>query len=149
MVIVSQGSGSGMSHILIVDDDTGLCDLLAEYLSLEGFVVDSAYDGEEGETKALSGNYDLVILDVMLPRVSGFDVLRSLRAKSSVPVLMLTAKGGDVDRIVGLEMGAADRRRLRDDLRTLDNRRAQERKDLQRQIDELQARLGSPRERQG
>ena len=97
-----------MSHILIIDDDKGLCDLLADYLSSEGLAVDSAYDGEEGEARALSGQYDLVVLDVMLPRASGFDVLRSIRAKSSVPVLMLTAKGDDVDRIVGLEMGADD-----------------------------------------
>ncbi len=97
-----------MSRILIIDDDVGLCDLLTEYLSSEGFTVESAYDGEEGEARALSGDYDLVVLDVMLPRVSGFEVLRRLRVRTAVPVLMLTARGDDVDRIVGLEMGADD-----------------------------------------
>jgi two-component system, OmpR family, response regulator CpxR len=97
-----------LSRILIIDDDTGLCDLLTEYLSSEGFFVDSVYDGDEGEARALAGEYDLIVLDVMLPRVSGFELLRRLRLKSSVPVLMLTARGDDVDRIVGLEMGADD-----------------------------------------
>ena len=97
-----------MSRILIIDDDVGLCDLLAEYLSSEGFSVESSHDGEEGEARALSGDYDLVVLDVMLPRVSGFEVLRRLRVRTAVPVLMLTARGDDVDRIVGLEMGADD-----------------------------------------
>lgn len=97
-----------MNRILIIDDDMGLCDLLTEYLSAEGFSVEAVYDGEEGEKRALSGGHDLVVLDVMLPRVNGFELLRRLRAGSSVPVLMLTARGDDVDRIVGLEMGADD-----------------------------------------
>jgi two-component system response regulator CpxR len=97
-----------MGRILIIDDDVGLCDLLTEYLSSEGFFVESVHDGEEGEARALSDEYSLVILDVMLPRVSGFELLRRLRAGTAVPVLMLTARGDDVDRIVGLEMGADD-----------------------------------------
>jgi two-component system response regulator CpxR len=97
-----------MDRILIIDDDIGLCDLLSEYLSFEGFFVESAHDGEEGEAKVLSDDYALVILDVMLPRVNGFELLHRLRARTVIPVLMLTARGDDVDRIVGLEMGADD-----------------------------------------
>lgn len=95
-------------NILLIDDDSELCELLTEYMQPEGFAVQAAYDGEDGLQHALSGNYDLVVLDVMLPRLNGFDVLRKLRKQSNVPVLMLTARGEDVDRIVGLEMGADD-----------------------------------------
>ncbi len=97
-----------MDRVLIIDDDVGLCDLLTEYLASEGFVVEAVYDGEKGEARALSNEHALIILDVMLPRVNGFELLRRLRAKTRVPVLMLTARGNDVDRIVGLEMGADD-----------------------------------------
>ena len=97
-----------MSRILIVDDDEELCELVAEYLKPEGLSVDSVNDGEEGVRRVLSGDYSLVVLDVMLPGVSGFDVLRRIRAASRVPVLMLTARGADIDRIVGLELGADD-----------------------------------------
>lgn len=94
--------------ILIIDDDTGLCELLGSYLSTEGFAVDAAHDGAEGAERALSGDYDLVVLDVMLPSLNGFEVLRKIRQGSELPVLMLTARGDEVDRIVGLEMGADD-----------------------------------------
>ena len=97
-----------MSQILLVDDDKELCEMLAEYLGLEGFTIDVAHDGEIGTQKALSDNYDVVVLDVMLPTLNGFDVLRRIRAELKTPVLMLTARGNDVDRIVGLEMGADD-----------------------------------------
>lgn len=97
-----------MSQILLVDDDIELCEMLVEYLSLEGFIVDTAHDGEIGAQKASSGDYDVVLLDVMLPSLNGFDVLRRIRAEFKTPVLMLTARGDDVDRIVGLEMGADD-----------------------------------------
>jgi two-component system response regulator CpxR len=96
------------NRVLIVDDDDELCGLVAEYLEGEGFVVDFAHDGGSGLARALAGSYDLVVLDVMLPVMNGFDVLRRLRAESSVPVVMLTARGHDVDRIVGLEIGADD-----------------------------------------
>jgi DNA-binding response OmpR family regulator len=96
------------NRILIIDDDDELCDLVAEYLEGEGFDVDLAHDGGAGLERALEGQYDLVVLDVMLPVMNGFDVLRRLRAESSVPVVMLTARGQDVDRIVGLEIGADD-----------------------------------------
>lgn len=94
--------------LLVIDDDTELCDLLRDYLGQEGFRVDARNDGPSGLARALESRPDLVILDVMLPGASGFDVLRRLRQSSRVPVIMLTARGDDVDRIVGLEMGADD-----------------------------------------
>lgn len=97
-----------MNHLLIIDDDIELCELLSDYLTPEGFTVQGIHDGEAGATLALSGRYDLVVLDVMLPGLNGFEVLRRIRVASMVPVLMLTARGDDVDRIVGLEMGADD-----------------------------------------
>lgn len=95
-------------RILLIDDDRELCDLLRDYLATEGFCVDAAYDGESGATRALSGGFDLVVLDIMLPVLNGFEVLRRIRAGSAVPVLMLTARGEEIDRIIGLEMGADD-----------------------------------------
>jgi two-component system response regulator CpxR len=95
-------------RILVVDDDVELCELLSEYLGAEGFEVESMNDAGEGLERALSGEHALVVLDVMLPGMSGFEVLRRLREASKIPVLMLTARGDDVDRIVGLEMGADD-----------------------------------------
>lgn len=92
----------------MIDDDRELCEMLAEYLAKEGFKVDAVYNGEQGLEKALSGKYALVLLDVMLPGMSGFDLLRKLRTTSNVRVLLLTARGEDVDRIVGLEIGADD-----------------------------------------
>lgn len=97
-----------MKRILVIDDDTELCELLREYLEGEGFDVSTAYDGKEGHDLVLSTDYTLVVLDVMLPSMSGFEVLRSIRVQSAVPVVMLTARNEDVDRIVGLEMGADD-----------------------------------------
>jgi two-component system response regulator CpxR len=97
-----------MNRILVIDDDIGLCELMTDYLTTEGFAVEVVHDGEEGAAQALAGDYAMIILDVMLPGISGFEVLRRLRAVSATPVLMLTARGDDVDRIVGLEMGADD-----------------------------------------
>jgi two-component system response regulator CpxR len=97
-----------MHRILVIDDDVDLCDLLADYLTPEGLEVESVHEGERGAARALSGDHALVVLDIMLPGISGFDVLRRIRAGSQVPVLMLTARGDEVDRIVGLEMGADD-----------------------------------------
>jgi len=94
--------------ILVIDDDTELCELLAELLGQEGFTVDAVHDGVRGLERALAGGYALVVLDVMLPGLTGFDVLSRLRRTSSLPVIMLTARGEDIDRIVGLEMGADD-----------------------------------------
>ncbi len=97
-----------MNKVLIIDDDVELCDLVSEYLTVEGFEISAVHDGETGLERALSGEYDLAILDVMLPKINGFDVLRNLREKSGLPVLMLTARGDDMERIVGLEIGADD-----------------------------------------
>ncbi len=97
-----------MSKVLLVDDDIELCEMLAEYLAPEGFEVDAAHDGESGAQRAIEGGFDVVVLDVMLPRLNGFDALNRIRGASQVPVLMLTARGDDLDRIVGLEMGADD-----------------------------------------
>ncbi len=95
-------------RILVVDDDVELCELLSEYLGAEGFAVEAVHDGREGLVRASERAHSLVVLDVMLPGLNGFDVLRRLRESSQVPVVMLTARGQDVDRIVGLEMGADD-----------------------------------------
>lgn len=97
-----------MDRILIIDDDVELCGLVREYLESEGFEVEAVYEGERGLERALSGDSALVVLDVMLPGINGFEVLRRLRVTSRVPVLLLTARGEDVDRIVGLEIGADD-----------------------------------------
>jgi len=95
-------------RILLIDDDAELCNLLGEFLKREGFQVECAHDGPSGLDKALAGGADLVVLDVMLPGLDGFEILRRLRPQSKVPVIMLTARGEDVDRIVGLELGADD-----------------------------------------
>lgn len=97
-----------MKRILVVDDDIELCELIADYLEAEGFELEAVHDGEDGLRRALSGEHVMIILDVMLPGINGFEVLRRIRAVSAIPVLMLTARGDDVDRIVGLEMGADD-----------------------------------------
>jgi two-component system response regulator CpxR len=97
-----------MDKILIIDDDEELCELVSEYLAVEGFDITSLNDGESGLAAALTGEYDMVILDVMLPKMNGFDVLRNLREESKLPVIMLTARGDDMERIVGLEIGADD-----------------------------------------
>lgn len=93
---------------MLADDDVELCRLLSEYLAQEGFEVDAVHDGATAVERGRSGDYGIVVLDVMMPRVNGFDALRSLREHTRTPVLMLTARGDDVDRIVGLEMGADD-----------------------------------------
>jgi len=97
-----------MARLLLADDDQELCELLAEYLGSEGFEVDRVHDGEQAVEAVLTDRYDLVILDIMMPKMNGFDALREVRRKNATPVLMLTARGDDVDRIVGLEMGADD-----------------------------------------
>jgi len=97
-----------MDRVLIVDDDVQLCRLLAERLETEGFSIEAVHDGMRGLERALSLEHALVVLDLMLPGMSGLDVLRRLRAKSPIPVLILTARGEDIDRILGLEIGADD-----------------------------------------
>lgn len=97
-----------MKQILVIDDDRELCELLVEFLEPEGFSVETVHEPYQGLRRALSGEHGLLVLDVMLPSMTGFELLRNLRISSQVPVLMLTARGEDVDRIVGLEMGADD-----------------------------------------
>ena len=97
-----------MAKILLIDDDQELCALLDQYLRSQGFDLRSAHTGPRGLEAAQDPSLDLVVLDVMLPGLDGFEVLRRLRRQSRVPVLMLTARGEDVDRIVGLELGADD-----------------------------------------
>ena len=94
--------------ILIVDDDKKLCRLVSDYLGPMGYDVEVAHDGAQGLQMILAGDYHAVILDVMMPQMDGFEVLKRLRQASDVPVLMLTARGEETDRIVGLEMGADD-----------------------------------------
>lgn len=97
-----------MKSILLIDDDVELSELLGEYLSMEGYELTPVHNGEDGLQQALSGKFDLILLDVMLPKKNGFEVLRNLRAQSSIPVIMLTARGESVDRVLGLEHGADD-----------------------------------------
>lgn len=96
------------SNILIVDDDSELTELLVQYLQPEGFNVVCVHDGETAVKKALNQVFDAIILDVMLPKLNGFEVLKAIREHLETPVLMLTARGDDIDRIVGLEIGADD-----------------------------------------
>jgi two-component system response regulator CpxR len=93
-------------HVLVIDDDVELCNLVSRFLVREGFQIDAVNGGAQGIERALSGDYALVVLDVMMPEMSGFDVLRRIRAESPLPVLMLTARGDALDRVLGLEMGA-------------------------------------------
>jgi len=97
-----------MARVLLIDDDVELLDMLGEYLQQEGFDATAVHDGENGVKEALSGSYAIAVLDVMMPRMNGLETLRRIRAKSQMPVLMLTARGDDTDRIVGLELGADD-----------------------------------------
>jgi len=96
------------TRILLVDDDLKLCRLVRRYLEPLGYTVSLAHNGEDGLRAALDGTFDAIILDVMMPKLDGFEVLKRLRAKSNVPVLMLTGLGEEADRIVGLEIGADD-----------------------------------------
>ncbi len=97
-----------VNRILIIDDDAELCVLVTRFLIAEGFVIERAQDAHQGLALALSGSYALIMLDVMMPDLNGFDVLRRIRASSRTPVLMLTARGDTQDRVLGLETGADD-----------------------------------------
>ena len=109
-ITASQAESDSMRppRVLLVDDDRELCQMLSEYLSAEHFEVRSVHDGGDALAALQADNFEIVILDVMLPSVGGFDVMRKLGASYSTPILMLTARGDDVDRIVGLELGADD-----------------------------------------
>ncbi|GEO82633.1 response regulator transcription factor [Pararhodospirillum oryzae] len=97
-----------MLNVLLVDDDVELTTMLSEYLGQEGFVVQAVHTGEDGVAEALSGTHAIVVLDVMLPRLNGIETLRRIRKESRIPILMLTARGDPIDRIVGLDLGADD-----------------------------------------
>jgi two-component system OmpR family response regulator len=97
-----------MVKVLLIDDDAELVEMLKQYLEREGFEVTTANNGERGLEEALSGHHQIAILDIMMPRLNGLDTLRRIREKSMIPVLMLTARGDDADRVVGLELGADD-----------------------------------------
>jgi DNA-binding response OmpR family regulator len=97
-----------MPKVLLIDDDVELVALLKEYLEGEEFEVTAVHNGEDGVAAALGGEYAIAVLDVMMPRLNGVETLRRIRMKSNMPVLMLTARGDDTDRIVGLELGADD-----------------------------------------
>lgn len=97
-----------MINILLIDDDIELSQMLSEYLTNEGFNIKSVYLGQDGINEALSGKYRAAILDVMLPDVNGIDVLKNIRQQCNMPVIMLTAKGDNIDRVLGLELGADD-----------------------------------------
>lgn len=101
-------SGLKTMKVLLVDDDVELAEMLKDYLQREGLEVQTVHDGEAGVVEALSGRYGIVVLDVMMPRMNGIEALARIRLHSQIPVLMLTAKGDDVDRITGLELGADD-----------------------------------------
>ena len=98
----------GKTHVLVIDDDRKLCGLIRDYLEPLGFAVELIHTGPEGAELAAAAPWHAVILDVMLPGCDGFEVLRRIRQKSAVPILMLTARGEEADRIVGLEIGADD-----------------------------------------
>ncbi|WVD69811.1 response regulator transcription factor [Orbus wheelerorum] len=97
-----------MINILLIDDDVELSQMLSEYLTNESFKVTAVYTGQEGIDQALSGKFKAVILDIMLPDINGIDVLKNIRQAINIPVIMLTAKGDNIDRVLGLELGADD-----------------------------------------
>lgn len=99
---------AGSSRVLLIDDDRKLCRLIQNYLQPMGYEIAAVHSGPEGVQKALEGTWHAIILDVMLPGLDGFEVLKQIRQKSRVPILMLTARGDEADRIVGLEIGADD-----------------------------------------
>src|SRR6266403_929782 len=107
-IVMDRKSETAAARILVIDDDVELCKLVSRFLRSDGYAVDTTHDSRQGIELALCGEHDLVVLDVMLPGLDGFEVLRRIRAKSNTPVLMLTAKGDDLDRILGLEIGADD-----------------------------------------
>src|SRR5580658_8831085 len=96
------------ASVLLIDDDVELCDLMREFFTARGMAVEAIHDGRRGLARALAGEHDLILLDVMLPGLEGFEVLRQVRRRSAVPIIMLTARTDKVDRIAGLDAGADD-----------------------------------------
>src|ERR1700680_3708048 len=107
-IVMDRKSEKVAARILVIDDDVELCKLVSRFLRSDGYAVDTIHESGQGIELVLAGEHDLVVLDVMLPGLDGFEVLRRIRAKSNTPVLMLTARGDDLDRILGLEIGADD-----------------------------------------
>lgn len=108
MVGHASSCGPGPVHILLIDDDEAFTAMMAEYLTSEGFVCERTSDPHDGLQRALSGRFNAAVLDVMMPELDGMELLRRLRRESALPVVMLTAKGDSIDRVVGLELGADD-----------------------------------------
>ena len=106
--LTDEGKPTVATPIIIIDDDPKLCEFYKDYLEPLGYDVATAHTGPDGLEKVLQGNFSAVILDVMLPGMDGFEVLKNIRHKSNVPVLMLTGRGDEMDRVVGLEIGADD-----------------------------------------
>ncbi|MGV3533686.1 MAG: response regulator, partial [Chthoniobacteraceae bacterium] len=102
------GNGSNQIRVLVIDDDQELCGLIKDYLEPFGYEVVAAHDGISGAERGVAETFDAIILDVMLPGIDGLEVLRRLRAHTTVPILMLTSRGEETDRIIGLELGADD-----------------------------------------
>ena len=107
-MFVKKGDRSMSHHILLVEDDISIQEMVETYLTKEGFQITIASDGEEGVTKFLKGSFDLIILDIMMPKLDGLEVVRIIREKSAVPILMMSAKDTDVDKAIGLGLGADD-----------------------------------------
>lgn len=103
-----EGPGEGDVSVLLIDDDVELCELMREFFAARGITVESSHDGRRGLARALAGEHDLILLDVMLPGLEGFEVLRQLRRRSAVPIIMLTARTARDDRVAGLDAGADD-----------------------------------------
>lgn len=96
------------NKILLIEDDTSISEMVLNYLTKEGFIVATAFDGEEGVRSFLRDNFDLVVLDIMMPKLDGIEVMKIIREKSLVPILIMSAKGSDVDKAIGLGLGADD-----------------------------------------
>jgi len=99
---------AGATRVLMIDDDRALCELTMDFLNSSGFEVEAVHAGREGVSRALTGGFGMAILDVMLPDIDGFEVLKAIRATSRLPIIMLTARGQESDRVVGLHAGADD-----------------------------------------
>lgn len=108
MYIYVRGDESVQSTILLVEDDLSIQEMVEAYLTKEGFLVETATDGEDGLTKFSRGSFDLIILDIMMPKIDGLEVVKLIRENSAVPILMMSAKDTDVDKAVGLGLGADD-----------------------------------------
>lgn len=108
LMFVKKGDRNMSHHILLVEDDISIQEMVETYLVKEGFQVTIASDGEEGVNAFLKGSFDLIILDIMMPKLDGLEVVRIIREKSAVPILMMSAKDTDVDKAVGLGLGADD-----------------------------------------